>query len=64
MPNLLAYATGGAAWGAKFDHSGINCGAATPVGATYFFDANLTTFSNTQMGFTSAGLEWVMPLKA
>jgi len=52
MPNILAYATGGVAWG-KFDYAANNFN-----GAAYATSAAL---SSTQTGFTvGGGLEWAM----
>jgi outer membrane immunogenic protein len=54
LPNLLAYGTGGVAWG-KFDYvaSAFNTGAGG-------YNAS-TAFSSTQVGYTvGGGLEWAM----
>jgi outer membrane immunogenic protein len=58
MPNLLAYGTGGVAWG-RFDYGASSfCPAVPTCGANYVANAAL---SSTQTGFTAGGgLEWAM----
>jgi outer membrane immunogenic protein len=55
-PNLLAYGTGGVAWG-RFDY-GANSVCTTACGVNYVANSAL---SSTQTGFTvGGGLEWAM----
>jgi outer membrane immunogenic protein len=55
LPNLLAYGTGGAAWG-KFDYAANNSNGPVPV--PYITNA---AFSNTTSGYVvGGGLEWAM----